>query len=901
MRYQERIYIRNDFNGVRNKDILNVSMSSDFGIFKSPVFELSGATKVPCGTITCDFSGVPFNNIFNSAATECLTATTTVVNTFLSADWHAKIYEDNSLTYSGHFYTSSFSGDLPTNTMFLTAVTSGLTVLDYTFKQDGTKVIVDKKYGGTKLLEYDICIGFDINRYTCPVGFSATPANDGCEKIEYTAATFNGTGATINAGNTDSAYINYGTYFYPSIQSGVTLPVYYIGNLQPLKDSDGNTITPLNTVVSGNTFWSNFAVNTVDGRLNQIGLSASSTEWLGFSKCVDIETPGTYYIGLAADNDARFRVDGVLYVSLSGSQSDNLKKWSVFPFYLESGLHIIEMEGINSGAATAFGAEIYNPINYQTLTGATSTGQTGLIFSTAEYRGNGRRWELGETIEYSCPAGYPLNTCTSAYTCSKIIKSAITATTAHCLDDCIVYCGDSFPYVDNNTIGTYIIDPSVTTEIPLTFNFTGNTTSFLLNDTSFKYEIYKYRDNLGIFTVPAVYKSGLIPYSAITSGYTLQQSIPISGLQLDGQYLIKGYFEANAPTTYLKKLNKKIDTSVYKQNGQYQLYDANLDYYIVATTKAETPNFLGLVQTSGETALDSFYQQVIIVDDAIYGYEFVEVFGPDETNNNVYYYRTGSTFTLSSEYIGDVFVTLNGLTLSKDIDYSLSGTLLTIFGPITNGDIITIIYTRTIGTNIISEAILLDSAIQSGTTNNQGSNRYYFNTTTGKYEIYLTNEPVEGTNILISLNGIILANNIDYYQSVTNNKRIILTGILMVDDIITAIYYPKATIINGITQTNNNIFWFIQNGPIETNGTFTLEYSNNINFLSSTISAIVPYQQQVTNYGGVLSLTGSIGTTYYYRVKNEKNNVTICGDIISSTAYSETVKVVIESNGINSY
>lgn len=903
MRYQERIYIQNDFRGVRNKDILNVNMSSDFGIFKSPAFEISGATKVPCGTATCDFSGTPISQIFNSAATQCLTATTNVVNTFLSADWYAKIYEDNTLTFSGHFYTSAFSGDLPTNNVFLSAITSGLTVLDYVYIQEGTKVIVDKKYGGTKSLEYDICIGFDINRYTCPAGFSATPANDNCEKIDITAVTFNGTGTTINVGNSDTAYINYGTYFYPSIQTGATLPVYYIGNFQPLKDSAGNTITPLNSVVFGNPFWSNIAVNITDGRLNQIGLSASSTEWLGFSKCVDIQTAGTYYVGLAADNDARFKVDGVLYVSLSGSQSDNLKKWSIFPFHFESGLHIIEMEGKNSGGPTSFGAEIYNPVDYPTLTAATSTGQTGLIFSTAEYRGTGRRWELGETIEYSCPAGYPLNTCSSAYTCSKISTTAITATTAHCLDDCVTSCGDTFPYVDNNTIGTYIIDPAVTTEIPLTFHFTANTSSFLLNDASFKYEIYKYRDNLGIFTVPPVYKSDAIPYTAISSGYTLQQLIPISGLQLDGQYVIKGYYEANVPTTFLKKLNKKIDTSIYRQNGEYQLYDKNLDYYFVATTKADTPQFLGLISTSGDSFYEStpLYQQVIIVDDEIYRTGGTT---PDDTpvdGTGGLYFRTGSTFSLQRGYIGDIVVTLNGLTLSKNVDYTLNDTILTMLGPITNGDVITIIYTSTLATTIITEPILLDSTIPSGTTNNQGSSKYYYNTTTGKYEIYITNEPVDNTNIILVLNGITLINNIDYYQSTSNKKRVILVGTLVVGDIITAIYYPKATVINGITQTSNNIPWFIQNGPSETNGKFTLEYSDNTNFSPYNTASIVPYQQYVTNYSAILTLTGDVGTKYYYRVKNEKNNITICGDVISSTAYSETVKVVIQSGAINSY
>ena len=48
MRYQERIYIQNENSSVRNKDILNVSMSSDICVFEAPVFDVIGASKIDC-------------------------------------------------------------------------------------------------------------------------------------------------------------------------------------------------------------------------------------------------------------------------------------------------------------------------------------------------------------------------------------------------------------------------------------------------------------------------------------------------------------------------------------------------------------------------------------------------------------------------------------------------------------------------------------------------------------------------------------------------------------------------------------------------------------------------------------------------------------------------------------
>jgi hypothetical protein len=57
MRYQQPIYIQNENSAVRNKDILNVNMSSDICIFVAPEFTMSGASKIDCGCYcTPDFT-----------------------------------------------------------------------------------------------------------------------------------------------------------------------------------------------------------------------------------------------------------------------------------------------------------------------------------------------------------------------------------------------------------------------------------------------------------------------------------------------------------------------------------------------------------------------------------------------------------------------------------------------------------------------------------------------------------------------------------------------------------------------------------------------------------------------------------------------------------------------------
>jgi hypothetical protein len=918
MRYQERIYIQNENRAVRNKDMLNVNMSSDFAIFKSPTFDISGATKIQCGPIACNLSGFSSEDILSAATYNCFTSQSMSGECFSSVTWTTKIYEDNTLSYSASYYTAiALTGDTPSDQAFFGSLTTGLNNLGYSYDFIDDVLTVQKKYGGAKDLEYDLCLTWGIKptTFTCPAGFSATPANDACQQITISAATNNGIGSAIIGATPNTAWGMYGAIFYPSIQAGVTLPVVYTGNSGNLISASNQIITPDVILSSGNAFWENSLTLTTNGRLNNTGIAALSTQFAGFSKCIDIPFSGTYYVGIAADNRCKVSIDGIEYISLTGTVIDNFRKWSVFPFQLSSGKHIIEMTAQDDGSGgTGFGVEIYYPTGatpFATLTAATSTASTqaNVIFTTKEFVG--LNWLVGTTVGYSCTGGYTPDFCDPLNpVCTKIENTGITINSCSgvCPSDCTTICSDTFPNLTNTSNGVFIIDPDITTTIPLTFNFTGNTDVFTATSASFKYNIYKYNSDLGIFTVPPVYKSDTISYSAFSGTNILQQSIPITAVTFDNQYVVKGFYEFNALTDYSNRLGKKIDTSIYAQYGDYQLYNPQLDYYFVGITYAESPSFSDTALTSLTYSNDvTLQQQVIYVDDYL---EFLTLnstspsspdYGPDNATGSTYY-RTGSIFVLQHAYAGDVFVTLNGLTLATDTDYTLSGQTLTMLGPIADGDIITIVYTRD-GSNstLISESVEVNTAIPSGSTNNQGNYKYYYNTTTSKYEVYTNNEPVPTANVMLILNGITLIKDIDYYQSTTNKKRIILNGTIMFGDIIAIIYYPSATIINGITETNTLIRWNIKTPPQDSNGRFILEYGTDPTFTTYGVNSIVPYVNGNTGYDTIFNLTGSVGTNVYYRVKNEKNYVTICGDKIGSTAYSETVRVIIQSNAINSY
>jgi hypothetical protein len=424
------------------------------------------------------------------------------------------------------------------------------------------------------------------------------------------------------------------------------------------------------------------------------------------------------------------------------------------------------------------------------------------------------------------------------------------------------------------TTGTsYVI--STATIIPLTFQFTANTESFTANSATFKYEIYKYATQTQSFITPPVYKSGIIEYSAISATSATTQYIPISGISLDGDYLVKGYYMYPVCTFFGEKLGKTIDTLTFSSGSEFGLYDSTLDYYFIALKQAEIPRLM--VNASNTVAANQLVQQVVL---------------PIDGQTNI---------TVSNSAAGDIIVTLNGLVLAKNYDYTLSGGVITMNGSMVYGDIVTIIFTTLGGNNIVGDNINVNAPVVSGISNNQGSNNPYYDTTTGKYEIFTTVTPASGGAIIVMLNGATLASGIDYYQSISNPKRIILEGNIVLDDMITIVYFPTTNVVNGLNTNVPSVTWSILTGPQLNNGFFSLEVSTGTSFTTLYSSGYTSYSIGRTLYSDTFTASGTVGTILYYRVKNEKNYITLCGDIVTTIAYSEIIPLTIQTNSINSY
>jgi hypothetical protein len=276
---------------------------------------------------------------------------------------------------------------------------------------------------------------------TCPQGYQYSPENNYCFKD--TVAVLNSTGCfkicagDVNTGN----YSVFGTNIYQpgysingtgTVAANLTNDLWQynagscgamdkttpaVGKYKSTEDSlaqahnlqnqaqlnmGSNPCTSIDTVRTNfcgplhrTGIWS-----CTDGDGNPVGV------WLGFSRCITVDSTKTYYLGIAADNLFRFKIDGNIIVQkLSTTDVNNFRYWHVYPITLSAGTHIIEMEGQNAGSDAAFGAEIYDN-TFAQLTAATNISQLNILFSTQNMIG--QNFDLGR---YTCPEGYALSVC----------------------------------------------------------------------------------------------------------------------------------------------------------------------------------------------------------------------------------------------------------------------------------------------------------------------------------------------------------------------------------------------------------------------------------------------------------------------------------------------------------
>lgn len=133
-------------------------------------------------------------------------------------------------------------------------------------------------------------------------------------------------------------------------------------------------------------------------RANRTG-RLPADEWIGFSRPFNAPSTKTYYLGVAADDYYKVRIDGITVVDRSITQGD-FSAWYVYPIQLTQGAHVIEMQAENVEAGASMAAEIYNASPSQIMN-AQSYNDLDTLFSTYSMIG-GNLWNVAT----ACPAGY---------------------------------------------------------------------------------------------------------------------------------------------------------------------------------------------------------------------------------------------------------------------------------------------------------------------------------------------------------------------------------------------------------------------------------------------------------------------------------------------------------------
>ena len=891
MSYQERIYSQ---NGKCNRNFVGPvpTTSSDICVFNRPSFIMSGASSIDCPEVICSISGVSYNDLF-TATTECFTSTLSGT-CFNSVDWVTNVYEDDVLAYTDTFYSSSgITGPIIDATIFSGSVVTAFDTLGYDYSFEGTEYTIGKPLGVDNIkIELTTGINFDDDcpvtgnttgdtvSCTCPSGYTATIGNDACQIITYSSATYNGSDVTAIAGTPNSAYGIGGTLFYADI-TDEALPIRDRLSGSGVMDDNSVNINHLEQVK--NNVWGLGSVGT--GRLNDIGLwgvGIPTYEWVGFAYCLDIPESGQYVIGIGADDKMRFKLNGETIVNfLRNSNGYTHQYWYMFPITLNSGINILELEGLNEGSVASFGAEIYDS-TIEALSAMTTVAEVEAVtlFTTGDLVGT--NFELGTTIGYSCPAGLTIDACfTGSTRCVSIVEQDITCVfTGECSTNDVL-CDLDFSGITLSDDNVHLLTGQTTFD--LTFDFTGNTSSFIDNNTRFKYEIYKYLPNLGYFNNVPVFTSEYFDWVDFSGTSAFTTSVTASTIDPDGEYLVKGQFIHDVCTEFATLLGQKYSTTLDTSGEAYGLYQPDRDTYFIAFTDADEPILQN--STGDDNSIGGLTVASLLLD--------------------------GSTteFNLPAN-LGDYVISLNGITLAPNEDYTINQvdigsdivSNLILSAATVSGDVLTYTYTNAQDSNNIKvDTFPVDTSIVSGATDGEGSNIVYYNTDTNKYEIFLSMTPISNNDIGITLNGITLGNAFDYYQSTSNPKRIILEGDIVVGDIITAYYNTNTNVQGPQYGTFITVTWSIDNPPSNNNGLFTVEISTDEAFTNIVSTATTEYVAGATTYGQTISLTGSLGDKQYYRVKNTKNFDTLCNETLTSEAYSEIANITIQTNLNNSY
>jgi hypothetical protein len=418
------------------------------------------------------------------------------------------------------------------------------------------------------------------------------------------------------------------------------------------------------------------------------------------------------------------------------------------------------------------------------------------------------------------------------------------------------------------------------------FELLVNNVNNVVNPQKLSYygEIYKYNQSDKEFSKSALQTFNL-PYETLSGDNVNTLSILSSNIG-QGEFLIKSYWGYDVNTLISKQQNlTKNSINTYKRGELYGIYVPETDWYFINIIEAGQPQF------NNSTA--------------------PLISGINELTVNTQFTKSGKT-DYYVQSLSDAIVAYNGSVLAKNIEYSavtsgFSGSptpfIRLLFTPLDN-QILTYGYVTDGSSNdLLADLYTISNVITSGGTGTQSdTDRVFYNSSENKYEFYLISVPAG--NIILSVNGSVLTNNIEYFTSFSDPRRIILDITLSSGDILEAFYTPTAGISGGVSTNKPIISWAIPNAPTDISGKFTIEVAaeDDTDFNSILYSEEVDYVLGQKAYSKIITLTNAkAGDNFIYRVKYEIFYIPIVGETIYSVNYSNIVYINILTNSGETY
>lgn len=481
---------------------------------------------------------------------------------------------------------------------------------------------------------------------------------------------------------------------------------------------------------------------------------------------------------------------------------------------------------------------------------------------------------------------------------------------------------DNTTKINSATTDNYVYIYSGT-NLPLTFNFTGtNNTSIINNQTNYSFNIYPFNNITNIFDSNSVFNYSLNLTEQLDIDNIFNVNIPINKVKNDTEYLLRPSFDFYIPFLTADTItrispyndyNNFIENKYLKQytNNNYTFnkylysaytginyntfnsvealstnnltpinYDINNDLYFIVMSKPEKPtlifnNTIGTVKKQNQI----LYTENINI-------------GVNNTNR----------ITLSYIPVGDIIVSINGLTLSKDFEVVRDTSI-----PLPSYQLVNYIINISPSLNILYNPVVTVTYLTDSVENSLLNETYIYSSSTSQpnivthgdsFDVILNNNIRPNDDIFITYNGLLLQKNTDYFLS-TINLNTINVNFSIDDQAVINVFYLKPINLIQEYKLNKNPYtfnWGLNDNVKSTiSGVFQHQFFDklNINCTGSPITYIeTPYVNNLTNYTQDIDFINdtpelTLNNKYVYRLASYKQFKTIINTTATTENYSD--------------